>query len=284
MQHRYAILVTAILLLALTRSPILSAARIHQIADRSGLAVIRTDGNRELWQLDASGRKQRRLVPNLDVEDFLVSPDQKTIAFLASPPDSITAGSDLYTLNPRTGETQKITDHLYGFILLAWRPGTTEVLVSRTVGYIDPEADGDGGAWLLNLRTGNLRLVVERCDADVPMANRAVFDPSGNRLAVLRSGRYPAVLDLRHPNRWWRLPFSAEAFQDMAWIDSNRLALATLPSEPSCYLGSYSPNVRPHVPSAALRRNPGGLWIWDLRKSQLVPPQDVVDKDLRTVL
>lgn len=215
---------------------------------------VRGETGFRVWS--AATGKSRRLAEGYRVGGLCFSPDGKRIAFLAAhpqetqnekeelsrvpgePPPAVWNDLDyeLFILDMANDSIKQVTTGFWGGqgVSIAWRPGTEQVAAARTRWYFDRTfyEPVDAGLWLINVKTGELIQVIASADSGQPVNVKSLFNQDGSMLACLRAGRYGAVLEIKHPDKWYRLDrpgglMDGYSVMDWVWQGDNLLVGTT---------------------------------------------------------
>jgi len=222
-----------------------------------------------LWLWSAGSGRLRQLARGYGVSGFCFSPDGKRIAFLGYRPPQKWPELDLHVLDITTGKVEQVTKGFWGACnsTIAWRPGTEQVAASCARLHRDPGPDdpGDGGLWLIDVKTGQMTRIIASSDTAQPTSTDPRFNWDGTMLASMRIGRYAAVLEVARPDRWFRLDqpsyMNPDWLMDWVWVGKDRkLLLGTTSAERHLFDDDRF----------SVAEGPGGVWEWDLAHENAV--------------
>ena len=227
------------------------------------------DGVSKLWLWSAESSKLVQLAPEYSVFGFCFSPDGNRIAFLGFrlPPENEFSRfrKELWVLHLATEEVEQVTTDFWGAhaCAIAWRPGTEQVAAARITNRSREALDahivpGDGGLWLIDVKTGEMTVLIGPSDSEYPMNSQPRFNGDGSMVASSRRGRYAAVLELDTPEEWFRLDrpkyMNPNWLMDWVWKGSSRTLLMA---------ATRIPRRIPTDDAVTELKGPGGVWEWN---------------------
>lgn len=187
---------------------------------QAGIAAVRRG---DLWVTDGSGRPPQQVTRGGSFQSVSVGASS-----VAAVNDAGGEGpkTNVFVWRPLASLAQPVTrtGNFAGVPL--WLPGTEELLVGR----LKPNADADGGLWLVDARSRAIRRVLPNYDADFPVNNHLLLSPSGDKVVSFDGSEANMTIQVLEIKTLTPLtpPTSngLRSLTDIAWLDDDTLLLS----------------------------------------------------------
>jgi hypothetical protein len=157
--------------------------------DTAVLTAFEGESDSEIWLVEGDGSNLRKITDNSD-NDFDASwfPDRSSILFRRSSEAGPGAtGLELWVMSPDGSNERRLVEGLEiggEWTPYSWSPDGNRLVTTGFRPGIDPENNGVGGLYIVDVVTGEASLLVDTDNSDLWPS----WSPDGSRIAFVKSG------------------------------------------------------------------------------------------------